>query len=73
MKREDLVSEIVAEKATLELMHLFGWQGGTVHQVADELIRRKLDTLPVCQAIVCLKNQPEEDGEGYDRFYPVEY
>ena len=73
MKREQLVSEIVEEKATLTLMQLFGWQGGTVHQVADELIRRELDTLPICEAIAILKDQPEEDGEAYDRFYPVGY
>jgi hypothetical protein len=73
MTRENLVSKIVEEKATLRLMNLLGWQGGTVHQVADELIERDLDTLPICQIISSLESEPEEDGKGYDIRYPVAY
>lgn len=40
MDRRELVSEIVDAGYTMDFMRAFGWQGGTVHQVADELVRR---------------------------------
>jgi hypothetical protein len=51
VSREQVVSNIVDAGLTLEFMHAFGWQGGTVHQVADELIRRRYQYLPVREAL----------------------
>jgi len=47
----DVVTRIVDAKLTLEFMHALGWQGGTVHQVADEIIKRGLQNEDIYSAL----------------------
>ena len=52
----DVVSRIVDAHLTLEFMHALGWQGGTVHQVADEIIKRELADVDVYHALLILSD-----------------
>lgn len=49
--RNELVSKIVHAKLTREFMAALGWQGGTVHQVADEIIKRGLQDQDIYTAL----------------------
>lgn len=63
--RDRLVLEIVNDGLTRQFMEAFGWQGGTVHQVVEEIIARGLGELPAMQAlkIVLANNLTKETTE----------
>jgi hypothetical protein len=49
--RNQVVSKIIDAKLTREFMTALGWQGGTVHQVADEIIKRGLQDRDIYSAL----------------------
>lgn len=55
--RNQIVSEIVDAGLTRKFMTALGWQGGTVHQVADELIKRDLANLPLAEALRTIESE----------------
>jgi hypothetical protein len=65
--REDITTDLVQTGMTMDFMRLLGWQGGTVHQVSDELIRRGLRTLAVEEAYYALRRQIWQEKKQKER------